>query len=85
MSSRFKDVNWNVGGDDNAGVNPSMDGAQLAVLMDMRDELKTIRYAITNVDRLLSCSNFTRIPAKIDAIRKNTERKKKSVVKKAKS
>jgi len=62
-------VDWNVGG------TPSISYAQLAVLMDIRDELQRL-------NRLFYCSNFMQIPAKIDAIRKNTSkpnRKKKKL------
>jgi len=43
--ARNKDRDWNSG-----ETNITMDGAQLAVLMDIRDELKAI-------NRILHCSN----------------------------
>ena len=76
--ARHKDSDWNVGGDDKLGLNPTMDGAQLAVLMDLRDELKEIRACLWVLKNIFNCDNFRRIPAKIDAIRKNTDRKKRA-------
>jgi len=49
---------------------PDLDGAQLAVLMDIREELKLL-------NGLFRCPNFRQIPSKIDAIRKNTARPKR--------
>lgn len=56
--TRHQGANWSV------GTAPSMDGAQLAVLMDLRDELQKL-------NRLLACDNFTRIPGDIKAVRRN--------------
>jgi hypothetical protein len=50
----FPESNWNI------------DNAILAVLMDLRDELKAI-------NRVLGCANFLRIPRTIDAIVENTK------------
>lgn len=57
--TRHKDVNWN------CGELSTWDGAKLAVLMDIRDELKRL-------NGLLNCQNFISIPKKLEAIRKNT-------------
>ena len=57
--ARHKDNQWN------CGENATWDGAKLAVLMDIRDELKRL-------NGLLNCQNFIGIPKKPDAIRKNT-------------
>ncbi len=64
---RLKNVNWNCGNGD--GRCQSVDHAQLAVLMDIRDELQTL-------NALLRCRNFLNIPDKLDAIRRNTAPKK---------
>jgi hypothetical protein len=64
-NTRHKDAQWN------CGVEPTVDGAQLAVLMDIRDELKAI-------NRVLGCSNFLMIPSNLDQIRKNTAKPRKS-------
>lgn len=58
--TRRKDLTWNTG---DGGV--TWDGAKLAVLMDIRDELK-------RMNAVLYCPNFTDIPRKLEAIRKNT-------------
>jgi hypothetical protein len=64
---RRANVNWVVC---SVGANPTFDGAQLAVLMDIRDELQGIR-------ALLNCSNCLEIPRTLRAIRANTSRIKK--------
>lgn len=40
--ARFKNNKWNVGGSENPHEPPTWDGAELAVLMDIRDELQNI-------------------------------------------
>lgn len=68
---RFKDREWNlthsVHNDDQIY---SWDLVPIAVLMDIRDELKQL-------NRLLHCPNFTSIPHKLESIRKNTTKKRK--------
>lgn len=51
---RRKDVNWTAADKDGA---TSMDGAQLAVLMDIRDELQTMNASVRNLLSLASCKN----------------------------
>lgn len=58
-------VNWTVGDGKSNAVSGS--DAALAVLMDIRDELKKLNL-------LLNCPNFTAIPFKLDAIVKHTRR-----------
>ena len=58
-------INWTIG-DGKSNLVSSSDAA-LAVLMDIRDELKVL-------NRLLHCTNFQAIPFKLDAIRKGTNR-----------
>lgn len=48
----------------------SVDQAQLAVLMDIREELRSIRTVI-------QCSNFTQIPTILRSIRRNTTKSRK--------
>jgi hypothetical protein len=57
-------VNWTVSS------IPSFEEAHLAVLMD-------IRYELVRLNNLFRCGNFLDIPAKIDAIRKNTAKPRK--------
>lgn len=61
--TRFKDRTWSLG--DGTGKIATWEQAQMAVLYDIRDELKTL-------NRLLSCPNFTAIPAVLRTIRRNT-------------
>ncbi len=70
--NRFRDKKWNVGGDEEKSQNPTYDGAQLAVLMDIREELQAVR-------RILQCGSFTNLPFVISKIEKNTKpRRRKS-------
>jgi hypothetical protein len=45
--------------------NVTFDGAQLAVLMDIRDQLKIL-------NNLLHCQNFIDIPWKLERVARNT-------------
>lgn len=65
---RKKDLNWNVA-DENGNV-PTWERIQIAVLMDLRDELKLL-------NGLLRCPNFMAIPRKLDRISRNTAKTKK--------
>lgn len=53
---RHKDVRWNL------GERPDWAGANLAVLMDIRDELKKL-------NALLHCTNFLGLPGDIRSIK----------------
>lgn len=59
--TRKKNINWNV------GKEATWEGAQLAVLMDIRDELQRL-------NGLLGCANFREIPRVLRTIRGNTSR-----------
>ena len=59
--ARHKDVNWNL------NENLTVDVATVAVLMDIRDELKQLNL-------IISCENFLRIPGNLEAIRKASNR-----------
>lgn len=74
--ARNKDLQWNCG---DAG-NVTIEQAHLAVLMDIRDELKRLNGTI-------HCHNFLAIPRKLDEIRRNTAkpRKKKKNVRRKKA
>ena len=56
--SRHKDTEWSLPDTDNTYTT-----AQLAVLMDLRDELKKL-------NRLLDCPNFRAIPHTLTGIRR---------------
>lgn len=64
---RRKDVNWEPA--EANGDMPNWERVSIAVLMDIRDELKKL-------NALLHCQNFQRIPAKLDRIGRNTTRPK---------
>ena len=69
MDTRKKDCYWRIETNPD-GTTPYRD-AHLAVLMDLRDELKRL-------NAVLHCSNFLAIPHKLDAIRRNTTKKKRT-------
>ena len=69
---RHKDANWTVPCNSEGKI--SFEGAQLAVLLDLRDELKRL-------NAVFACYNFRRIPSKLEAIRKNTAKRRKKVTK----
>lgn len=65
---RHKDADWAIGAQPDGGY--SWAGAQVAVLMDLRDELKQL-------NRVLACASFQRIPGDLAKIRQNTTKKKR--------
>lgn len=65
---RKKNSIWYVA--DESGKTLTWDEAQLAVLMDIRDELQAM-------NRVLRCPNFQHIPAKLDRIGRNTAKPRK--------
>lgn len=70
---RKKDIDWTVAEAD--GSVPTWERASIAVLMDIRDELR--RIAVQNTDRTLRCPNFLAIPETLRAIRRNTAKPRK--------
>lgn len=62
---RHKDGNWNLG-------EPVMtwEEASVAVLMDIRDELKQL-------NRIFACPNFQQVPRILKTIRANTTKRKR--------
>ena len=63
MSQRAKDCNWTIPD----GIPTTFEAAQLAVLMDLRDELKKL-------NSLLSCPNFLASPGLLRAVKARTGR-----------
>lgn len=57
---RRKDLNWTVANE--KGETLSWEEVQVAVLMDIRDELKRL-------NNVLQCPNFIAVPAKLEHIR----------------
>ncbi len=68
VDKRQKNARWKV--TDDAGNTTTWDQVQVAVLMDLRDELQTL-------NRLLNCKHFVNMPATLNAIRRNTAKKRK--------
>ena len=64
--TRRKNIDWTL---EASPKPPGMDGARLAVLMDIRDELQTL-------NGILNCRNFLRIPYVLDEIKRNTTKRK---------
>jgi hypothetical protein len=65
---RLKDNRWGISAD--ASGHYAYEGAQLAVLMDIRDELKEL-------NGLLRCQNFLDIPHLLRTIKRNTMKRKR--------
>ena len=73
VDTRQKNTRWNVV-PNSSGIF-TYDQAQLAVLMDIRDELQALNH-------LLSCPNFVGIPRTLNQIQRNTvKRRRKPTVK----
>lgn len=68
MDRRKKDVNWVIVSHDDGSV--SRDQVLIALLMDVRDELKRI-------NRALYCENFLDVPHLLRMIRANTAKPRK--------
>jgi len=64
-----RNIDWMVADQD--GSIPSWERVSIAVLMDIRSELRTL-------NRLLACPNFIGIPVTLRSIRKNTAPKRKA-------
>lgn len=67
---RFKDGAWDLPEGQNGRIS-TWQAVEIAVLMDIRDELKTL-------NTLLHCSNFTGIPATLRSIRRAIPAKPKA-------
>lgn len=62
--ARHKDANWNLADHINApGIDAGLLRRQVALLMDIRDELKSL-------NALLHCANFQQIPQVLRSIRR---------------
>lgn len=65
-----RNIEWTI--QKGLGGNYSYDQAQLAVLMDIRDELRKL-------NRLLGCQNFVEVPTILRGIRRNTTKSKRFI------
>lgn len=72
MNGRFKDENWNLANKTTGNVE-TWERVQIAVLMDIRDELKIVRRQLS----VLECAKFLDIPRKLDLIKRNTAKKRR--------
>lgn len=73
MTRQFKDYEWTAVSPDGkhyVSVNYSQ---ILSVLMDVRDELKRL-------NNVIQCHNFIAVPSKLDAIVRNTRKRKRPKV-----
>lgn len=68
MNGNGRHTNWTI---NQQGGNWSFEAATLAVLMDLRDELKTL-------NRVFACPNFQQVPRVLRDIRRNTTKKQKA-------
>lgn len=71
MIETFPDRDWNL---ENERGGIPWDRVPMALLMDIRRELRAL-------NALLRCSNFTGIPGTLRAIKKNTTKKRRPLVK----
>lgn len=67
--SRHKDINWTLPTNPSGNIE-SWQYVPIAVMMDIRDELKQL-------NRLIGCHNTIRIPRILDQIEANTKRPKR--------
>ena len=68
FTGRFKNIGWKLS--DEHGQIPDWERVQVAVLMDIRDELK-------NLNALLHCKNFQDIPGILRQLQMNTRKPKR--------
>jgi hypothetical protein len=67
--ARFKDYDWDLDASDGSGTSArTWLDAQIAVLMDIRDELKQL-------NRVFACPNATAIPGLLRTIARNTKKR----------
>jgi hypothetical protein len=70
MRKRFKDVAWDFATRGDGGIE-TWEQVQVAVLMDIRDEIKAL-------NRILGCRNFLDVPTILRGIRTNTAKPNKA-------
>jgi len=69
--ARFKDVNWTLPANTDGSIK-SWEAVNLAVLMDIRDQLEVL-------NRVFACPNFQAVPQLLKAIKANTTKPKRKV------
>jgi hypothetical protein len=70
--ARHKDANWSMGDPVDTWAQ-----VQVAVLMDIRDELKISNRCLLLLERRLNCQDFLDIPSVLRRISANTHRSKR--------
>ena len=75
IETRYKDRNWTVQTNRDGTINNA--DVELALQMDIRDELKQITAEMRRLNNLLHCSNFVEIPDILRKIRANTTKPRK--------
>lgn len=73
--TRRKDVSWTIKRNPDGSVS-EMD-AHLAVMMDLRDELKNIHTELRMLNSIIGCSNFIAVPSILRQVAKHTKPKPK--------
>jgi hypothetical protein len=73
--ARFKNVNWGLPGADSDRTAP-VDMVKQALLMDIRDELQTLREINRAMRDRLNCRETMAIPGLLKQIVKNTTKRK---------
>ena len=73
IMGRFENVEWDLPKNADGGIK-SWDAVKVAVLMDIRDELKRL-------NGVLHCDNFMKIPATLRQIKRNTTKPVRKTVK----
>jgi hypothetical protein len=76
VDGRSKDVRWRLNVSDQGTV--STNDAQLAVLMDIRDELQAANRTLNAIERQVCCRNATAVPRILRKIEENTQRKSRA-------
>lgn len=77
MGHKMKDSIWKITEDGKSAL--SVEHSQLAVLQDIRDELKELNGEMRSLNNLLNCPNFLTMPRTLRAIQRNTSKKKRKV------
>ncbi len=83
VKGRFKDAEWDLS--DENGRCADWERAQLACLLDLRDELKGLRSEMSRLNALLHCSNFVNIPRQLRHLEVAAKRANKNAAKRRKA
>lgn len=70
--TRYRDRNWPISTNPNGNV--PFEDVKLAVLMDIRDELKTVTHQLRTLNRVFECPNFIAVPSYLRTIMRQTRK-----------